>query len=171
MWFNSSSFSEVQGHTLFWTSSQMIRVVVHVRTHTQTTIVPTWTLNFLPPKPPQHESVTAKVLQNTSHSLREFLPPSRIACLWPSLYSSGEKTSKPKQHSYTSFHGQFILLPLVKHPGDWSLGTSQFYLTYRNHAYNGSASVKPASAAMQRMDVLLLVVNSQQIPVYSFHWV
>lgn len=42
------------------------------------------------------------------------------------------------------------------------------FSSYRNYAYNHSSFVKTISTAMQRMDILLHVVNSQQIPVYSF---
>lgn len=70
--------------------------------------------------------------------------------------------------SHTSFQGSSSF-SLSSNPLETkALGQTCFSLMDRNDACNDSPSVNSTSAAMQGKDILLLIVNSQQIPVCSF---
>lgn len=133
LWFKPSSIqcsSAAHCAPARW-QERLYTVCVHRQ---KSSLLPTHTFQFWP----QNHSSTRGVQSPWTHPGGHSRSPSEegsgmlclphTLCLWPWLYFPGQRSSELKQqHSHTSFQGEFILLTLIKHPGDWSLGTSLFY--------------------------------------------
>lgn len=116
-------------------------------------------ISFVTPNPEQHEGF--RVCGLTLGCCGCSAPSHSVGDL-------GWSSELKQQHSHISFQGSSSF-SLSSNPLETeALGQACFILMDRNDAHNDSPSVNSTSAAMQGMDILLLVVNSQQIPVCSF---
>lgn len=116
-------------------------------------------ISFVTPNPEQHEGFRVCGLTLGCCGCSAPL----TLCWWPWLKLRTEAAAQPH---FISGSSSFSLSSNLLETE--ALGQACFILMDRNDAYNDSPSVNSTSAAMQGMDILLLVVNSQQIPVCSF---